>query len=337
MYSFTYKRNIADSGVQLTYSGKQSPAKALSKARDVDAKVRDYLKKGGGGVFSGNTPGAKLAGFCAAYGITGEGRKDLARQLLDHAMREQEELRAADQRRLAAWKERQQEHARRVLEQAPAWFYGTEVGCAHVARLFRLCNRAPEQELPHVPTAKDIVRELRKTLEGQGRDADVQAMMPVFAQILGMPKEEAANYFRAEFKAASQLPGTFYRAEVLSGFGHRQGDVLRTQAPTSVSSKEAKARDFFTHRAGHGGATEVKVLYVFDSPPGRRLQTALNESSTGEGEAVVPDRAFFRVAGVKRSGPEVVVHLTPVRGDEARRGPWSWMGHDAGLRLPGPR
>ncbi|MFG3001347.1 hypothetical protein [Streptomyces sp. NPDC048340] len=338
MFSFTHKRNVVDPGIELTYRGKQSQAKARGKARQVDDQVREYLKKGGGGPFAGNGLGGKLADFCTAYGITGEGRKDLARQLLERAMRDRSDMRRADQQRIAGWEKEAKAHAQRVLDQAPAWFYGSELGCAYIAQLFRLCNRAPEQDLADAPSVERLVKELKRTLQGQGRDAEVDAMMPVFAQILGMPKEKAAAYFRAEFKAPSgRLDGTYYRAEVLSRLDCEEGDVLRTQAPTSISGKREKAEDFFEHRKKYRGASGVDVLYVFDAPQAKRLRTALDVSSTGEGEAVVPDRAFFRVTKVLRQGSRVEVHLTPIRSEQASRTPWSWLGHDAGLRLPARR
>lgn len=334
-FSFTHRRNAVDPGIELTYRGKRSQDKARGKARRVDEQVREYLKKGGGGPFAGNSLGGKPADFCTAYGITGEGRKDLARQLLERALRDQADLRRADQRRIAGWEAEAKEHAQRVLEQAPAWFYGSELGCAYIAQLFRLCNRAPEQDVADAPPVERMVKELKKTLQGQRRDADVDAMMPVFTQILGMPKEKAAAYFRAEFKAPGRAAGGYVPL--------RRGGVtprLPGEGRAAHPSPELDLR-----QAEDGGGIlrppqEVprrlrRRLYVFDGPQARRLRTAFDVStSTGESEAVIPDRAFFRVTRVVRQDSRVEVHLTPLRPDQAAKAPWTWLGQDAGLRLP---
>ncbi|MER5561282.1 hypothetical protein ABT071_22040 [Streptomyces sp. NPDC002506] len=212
---------------------------------------------------------------------------------------------------------RQQEHEVQVRANAFAWFYGTELGCAYLAQVFRLQNRDPGQKLPGGPTAGEVARELSTTLAGQDISEDIKLMEEVFETILRLPSNEVVRLFRSKFQLSDgqTLDGRYYRAEVLNAAAFRRGQVLRTQAPTSISGSREQAREFFTHRAGHGGSN---ILYVFDNPPARRLQTALNKSSTGESEGLVPDRMFFRVAHLAKKDDHTEVHLVPA-GKEAQR------------------
>ncbi|MFJ8312926.1 MULTISPECIES: hypothetical protein [unclassified Streptomyces] len=324
MLEFDYK------GVHLRYAGKQSEAKARAKAAKVDEQVRKFLKTKGGGPFD------LLGQFCSAHNITrGGGRENLAKQLLAHTQGEQKKMQQVKANGAASAARLQQEHEDNVKARAFAWFYGTELGCAYLAQVFRLQNRDPSQGTPAKPTAKQVAQELSKTLDGADMVSDIKIMEGVFEEILKLPRKKVVDLFRSTLQPpkGQTLEGRYYRAEVLNGPSFRPGAVLRTQAPTSISGRREKAEEFFEHRAGFGGAN---ILYVFDNPPARRLQTALDKSSTGESEGIVPDRTFFSVAHVAKKGDCTEVHLAHA-GEEAQNKQWRWMGHDAGLRLPPPQ
>ncbi|MFI5983479.1 hypothetical protein ACIBEA_21695 [Streptomyces sp. NPDC051555] len=313
--------------VKLAYTGKQSQQKAQNKLKQVDKDLQAYLKEAG--------PFASASSFCSRYGYRqGGGRADLARQLFEWTQETRKERSGAQQRAAAKQQRNEQEEERRILSRAEAWFYGTELGSAYISQMFRLCNRDDLSDAGlRRPTAGQVAYELRRTLTDCGRDDDVRLMEPLFAKFLRMKPAQLADHFREAFRLPS-APGKsrpYYRAEVLAGrFAHKPGDVLRTQAPTSVSTSEEKAASFLGHRKEHGSE---RVLYTFAGVPTRPLNTALNVSSTGEGEAIVPDRTDVQVIAVERTSfegePLVRVTLGPAK--RARADGWDWMGHDAGL------
>ncbi|MFD7029058.1 hypothetical protein ACFWAR_13595 [Streptomyces sp. NPDC059917] len=314
--------------VRLEYTGKQSAKKAQNKAKQVEKDAQAYLRSAG--------PFASASGFCSQYGYRqGGGREGLARQLFEWAQQKQKQKTSAHQQAVAKQEQGKQQYEQQVRDRAEAWFYGTELGSAYISQVFRLCNRDDLSGAGlQPPTAKEVAAELRETLADCDREADIRLMEPVFSEFLRMTPRQLVDRFRRAFR----LPGTparskpYYRAEVLSGrFTHQQGDLLRTQSPTSVSTSEAKAAAFFDHREGHGSE---RVLYTFDGVPTRSLSTALNVSSSGEAEAIVPDRTDLRVLSVRREQHQgrTLVRVTLGPAEEGRQGGWEWMGHDAGLR-----